>query len=89
METQLMPGLMNANHVVENWINDFVYMKDNFAQDNEWGVLTYTLHPYVIGRGHRMMALEKLLKAVAEGGGVFVTMDEAAREYDERSPFKG
>jgi pimeloyl-ACP methyl ester carboxylesterase len=61
METQLMPGLMNANHVMENWINDFVYMKEHF----DWGVLTYTLHPYVIGRGHRMMALEKLLKAVA------------------------
>ena len=85
METQLMPGLMNANHVIENWINDFVYMKANF----EWGVLTYTLHPYVIGRGHRMMALEKLLKAVAEGGGIFVTMEDAAREYDQRQPFRG
>ena len=58
METQLMPGLMNANHVIENWINDFVYMTEHF----EWGVLTYTFHPYVIGRGHRMMALEKLLE---------------------------
>jgi peptidoglycan/xylan/chitin deacetylase (PgdA/CDA1 family) len=85
METQLMPGLMNANHVMENWINDFVYMKEHF----EWGVLTYTLHPYVIGRGHRMMAFEKLLKAVAEGGGTFVTMEDAALEYDKRAPFKG
>jgi hypothetical protein len=84
METQLMPGLMNANHVIENWINDFVYMKAHF----EWGALTYTFHPYVIGRGHRMMALEKLLKAVAEGGGVFVTMEDAALEYDNRCPFK-
>jgi hypothetical protein len=47
------------------------------------------LHPYVIGRGHRMMALEMLLKAVAEGGGVFVTMEDAAREYDERHPLGG
>ena len=81
METQLMPGLMNANHVMENWINDFVYMKEHF----DWGVLTYTLHPYVIGRGHRMMAFEKLLKAVAEGGGTFVTMEDAALEYDKRA----
>jgi hypothetical protein len=36
-----------------------------------------------------MMALEKLLKAVAEGGGVFVTMEDAAREYDQRQPFRG
>jgi len=85
MKTQLMPGLMNANSVMENWINDFAYLKENF----DWGVLTYTFHPYVIGRGHRMMALEKLLRAVSDGGGQFVTMEDAAREYDKRVPFKG
>jgi peptidoglycan/xylan/chitin deacetylase (PgdA/CDA1 family) len=85
MKTQLMPGLMNANSVIENWINDFVYLKDNF----EWGVITYTFHPYVIGRGHRMIALEKLLRTVADGGGQFVAMEEAAREYDRRVPLPG
>ena len=83
MKTSLMPGLMNANSVVENWINDFVYLKENF----DWGVVTYTFHPYVIGRGHRMMALERLLRAIADGGGHFVTMEDAAREYDRRAPF--
>ena len=83
MKTSLMPGLMNANSVVENWINDFVYLKENF----DWGVVTYTFHPYVIGRGHRMMALERLLRAIADGGGQFVTMEDAAREYDLRAPF--
>ena len=85
MKTSLMPGLMNANSVMENWINDFVYLKDNF----DWGVLTYTFHPYVIGRGHRMMALEKLLRTVADGGAQFVSMEDAAREYDGRMPFSG
>jgi peptidoglycan/xylan/chitin deacetylase (PgdA/CDA1 family) len=85
MKTSLMPGLMNANSVMENWINDFVYLKDNF----DWGVLTYTFHPYVIGRGHRLMALEKLLRTVAEDGAQFVTMEDAAREYDRRVPFNG
>src|SRR4051812_29610819 len=85
MKTSLMPGLMNANSVAENWINDFVYLKDNF----DWGVITYTFHPYVIGRGHRMMALEKMLRAVAEGGAHFMTMEDAAREYDRRAPFAG
>jgi peptidoglycan/xylan/chitin deacetylase (PgdA/CDA1 family) len=85
MKTSLMPGLMNANSVMENWINDFVYLKDNF----DWGVLTYTFHPYVIGRGHRLMALEKLLRTVAEAGAQFVTMEDAAREYDRRAPYNG
>jgi len=50
-------------------------------------VLTYTFHPFVIGRGHRMLALEKLLVALAGGGARFVTMEEAAGEYDRRAPF--
>ena len=73
-----------ASSVLENWIDDFTYMT---RQD--WGVITYTCHPYVIGRGHRMMAFEKLLKACAEGGATFVTMEDAALEYDKRAPFKG
>jgi peptidoglycan/xylan/chitin deacetylase (PgdA/CDA1 family) len=82
MKTSLMPGLMNANSVLENWINDYLYLKDHF----EWGVLTYTFHPFVIGRGHRMLVLEKLLRTMAEGGAQFVTMEDAAREYDRQSP---
>lgn len=82
-KTTLMPGLMNANSVLENWIGDFVYMQ----QHVDWGILTYTFHPFVIGRGHRMLALEKLLQTLADGGAKFCTMDAAARAYDKRYPF--
>ena len=81
----VLPGLMNANLVLENWVNDFLYMKENV----EWGILSYTFHPYVIGRGHRMMALEKLLRTLSEQGAHFTTMGDAAREYDEKFPFTG
>jgi peptidoglycan-N-acetylglucosamine deacetylase len=83
MKTQLMPGLQNASGVLENWTNDYLYLRNNL----DWGILTYTFHPYVIGRGHRMMILEKLLKTIAEDGAQFVTMEDAAREYDRRVPF--
>jgi len=43
-------------------------------------VLTYTMHPYVIGRGYRMLALERLLKDLAAAGAVFMTMEDAATE---------
>ena len=79
----VLPGLMNANLVLENWINDYLYLKQNL----DWGILNYTFHPYVIGRGHRMMALEKLLRTLGEQGAQFMTMDEAAREYDQKFPF--
>jgi peptidoglycan/xylan/chitin deacetylase (PgdA/CDA1 family) len=76
----LLPGLANANAVLGNWIDDFLYMR----RDCEWGVITYTCHPFVIGRGHRMMMLERLVLRLLEEGAVFLTMDEAAREWEER-----
>jgi peptidoglycan-N-acetylglucosamine deacetylase len=38
----------------------------------------------VIGRGHRMMMLERLIQALTERSAVFATMEEAAREYQGR-----
>lgn len=65
-----MPGLANANAVLENWIADFEYMR----RTTEWGMLVYTFHPYVIGRGHRMLILEKLIDALGRMGAVFCTL---------------
>jgi hypothetical protein len=50
----------------------------------DWGILTYTMHPYVIGRGYRMLALEDLVAKLAAEGAVFMTMEEAAREWQAR-----
>jgi peptidoglycan/xylan/chitin deacetylase (PgdA/CDA1 family) len=84
-KTTVLQGLMNANAVLENWINDFRYMKAN----TDWGILNYTFHPFVIGRGHRMMALEALLTTLAREGARFMTMEDAARLYDQTHPFEG
>jgi hypothetical protein len=46
----------------------------------EWGVLTLTMHPYVIGRGYRMLALEWLVEKMAKEDAVFLTMEQAAGE---------
>jgi peptidoglycan/xylan/chitin deacetylase (PgdA/CDA1 family) len=54
----------------------------------DWGVLTYTMHPYVIGRGHRMLMLERLILRLTELGAVFGTMEEAAKEFMKRVPQK-
>src|SRR5262245_22245183 len=83
-ETTVRQGLMNANAVVENWIDDFLYMQ----QVNDWGVITYTCHPFIIGRGHRMIMLEKLIRACAERGAVFLSMEDAVKEFQQRSPLK-
>ena len=70
-------GLMATAGVLQNWVDDFEYM----TRETDWGILTYTCHPYVIGRGHRMMMLERLIHALLQRGAAFATMEEAALEY--------
>ena len=77
----LMPGLANANAVLENFVADFEYMR----RTEEWGMLVYTFHPYVIGRGHRMLMLEKLIDALTAMGAEFCTLDQVQREFRTRA----
>jgi peptidoglycan/xylan/chitin deacetylase (PgdA/CDA1 family) len=72
----VLAGLQPARAVMQSWLDEFHYMK----QTVEWGVLTYTMHPYVIGRGYRMLALEWLVERLAAEGAVFMTMEQAAQE---------
>jgi peptidoglycan/xylan/chitin deacetylase (PgdA/CDA1 family) len=78
----IQPGLMNAGLVLENWLDDFVYMAEHY----EWGILTYTFHPHVIGRGHRMKMLARLIEKLGQAGAKFITMARAVAEYKERYP---
>ncbi len=73
----IQAGLMNGRLVLENWFDDFAYM----AETLDWGILTYTFHPHVIGRGHRLMVLERLILQLVERGAVFMTMEDAVTEY--------
>jgi len=78
----VLPGLQPARAVMESWLDEFLYMRKAV----DWGVLTYTMHPYVIGRGYRMLALEGLVDRLGNEGAVFMTMEEAAREAEEKIP---
>lgn len=78
----VLPGLMNAGDVLANWLDDFLYM----TRTVEWGVLTYTFHPYVIGRGHRMLMLERLIEGLRGMGAEFLAMEEAVDEFLARRP---
>ncbi len=78
--TAILPGLQSARAVMQNWLDEFLYMKKSV----DWGVLTYTMHPYVIGRGYRMLAFEDLVGKLEAEGAVFMTMEAAAAEACER-----
>ncbi|TCT07846.1 polysaccharide deacetylase family protein [Aquabacter spiritensis] len=73
----ILPGLQSADGVLRNWTDDFLYMKRDF----EWGVITYTCHPFVIGRGHRMIMLERLVETLVSEGATFCAMEDAMEEF--------
>ena len=82
MPTTLAPGLQRASGVLENWLGDFDYM----TRILDWGVLTYTCHPFVIGRGHRMLMLEQLIQKLREHGAEFRTMEAVAADWRAGAP---
>ena len=73
------PGLHSARAVMESWFDEFCYMKKTV----DHGILTITMHPYVIGRGYRMLVFEELVAKLAGEGAAFITMDQAALEARE------
>jgi len=75
--TAILGGLKPASGVLENWYDDFDYM----TRIMDWGIITYTCHPFVIGRGHRMLMLERLIEKLRARGAVFLTMETAVREW--------
>jgi peptidoglycan-N-acetylglucosamine deacetylase len=79
--TTILGGLKPASGVLENWYDDFDYM----TRIMDWGVITYTCHPYVIGRGHRMLMLERLIEKLRARDAVFLTMEDAALEWLARA----
>ena len=77
---RVYPGLQNTSEVLENWVGDFDFMTRHEA----WGVLTYTCHPYVVGRGHRMRMLERLIEQLTEKGAAWLTIEQAIEVFKHR-----
>jgi hypothetical protein len=63
--------------VLEVWSGEFDYM----VEHESCGVFTLTMHPQVIGRGHRMMLLEGFIQHILSVQGTrFARMGDVARE---------
>jgi peptidoglycan-N-acetylglucosamine deacetylase len=79
----IQQGLSSPSAVYEIWAGDFDYLHDRIGK----GVYTLTMHPQVIGRGHRMLMLERLIEYIATHREVtFTTMAEAASEWRKENP---
>ncbi|MDP6059893.1 MAG: hypothetical protein QGH33_13425, partial [Pirellulaceae bacterium] len=80
--TSIQQGLANANAVLENWYDDFLFMQ----QTMDWGIITYCCHPQIIGRGHRILMLERLIEKLKQHEVIFMAMEDAVDEFLARTP---
>jgi hypothetical protein len=74
--SSVLPGLHAPRTVMECWRDEFSYMRQTVS----WGVLTFTCHPYVIGRGYRMLWFERFVAHLVSEGAVFLSMADAVLE---------
>ncbi len=73
----LRVGLSAPSKVFEIWAGEFDYM----VEHEETGVFTLTMHPQVIGRGHRMALLKRFIQHVLSTDTArFARMGDVARE---------
>ena len=73
----LMPGLRRPEDMFANFTGDVAWMVDEVR----YGVCNVVFHPQVIGRGHRLAALDRWLGEINELGVSFPRMDAVAAAY--------
>ena len=79
----LMPGLRRPTEMFDNFTGDVAWM----VREVERGVCTPVFHPQVIGRGHRLLALEAWLDGIAELGVSFDRLVDVADSVAEGTHF--
>jgi peptidoglycan/xylan/chitin deacetylase (PgdA/CDA1 family) len=73
----LRVGLSAPSKVFEIWAGEYDHMVTNELA----GVFTITMHPQIIGRGHRIALLERLIRHIVVGGSAqFARMGDVAKE---------
>jgi len=70
----IMPGLARPDDMFSNWIGDVNWM----VRELTGGIATFVFHPQVIGRGHRLLALEAFVDQVGALGVQFNSMQAVA-----------
>lgn len=73
----VLPGLRPPDQVFESFLDDVRFM----LRDVEDGVCVITFHPQVIGRGHRLLALERFVDQLRELDVTFARCDDVASQF--------
>lgn len=76
-------GLSAPSKVEEVWQGDFEFARTNI----QGGIFNLTTHPQVIGRGHRLQMLERLIRSWLEKDGVrFDTLGNYTEKWRAANP---
>ena len=76
-------GFVNPRHLEEMWRDQF----DRVYREQDYGVVTFTVHPDVSGRPQVLLMLERLIAHVNGHEGVrWATFDEIADDFLARNP---
>ena len=74
----ILQGNAPPSAVEEVWRGEFDYLYERVGR----GLLTVTMHPQVIGRGHRIVMLERFIRHASSLPGVtFATLADYVREW--------
>ncbi|MBT5432629.1 MAG: polysaccharide deacetylase [Rhodospirillaceae bacterium] len=78
-------GLKPASHVEEIWRDEFTFAHTSVPG----GMYNLTMHPQVIGRGHRLMMLERLIDFMSGHADVkFDTLGGYAKRWADANPLQ-
>lgn len=75
-------GLSAPSKVAEVWTEEFLYAAEVVPD----GLVSITMHPQVIGRGHRLRMLDRLIGTFREHGAAFTTMGAYADAWRAANP---
>ncbi|MGH6881086.1 polysaccharide deacetylase family protein [Hypericibacter sp.] len=74
----MLQGAQTPRQTLETWKAEFDYLYDRIGH----GIFTPTMHPQVIGRGHRLTVLEGLIEHVlSKPGARFTTVGDYCRQW--------
>ncbi|HMJ34908.1 MAG TPA: polysaccharide deacetylase [Baekduia sp.] len=85
---EMVPGLFTGfgdpDKVFGVWREEFDYM----IAHAPGGILNVTMHPEVIGRGHRIAHLEQLIGHIAASGATFESLSDVALRWARGNPLE-
>ena len=79
-KSTILAGLQSARAVLQNWFDEFLYMKKTgrVGRAHLYNASLRDRH------GYRMLALEQMVDKLGDEGAVFMTLENAAREAEQR-----